>query len=255
MMFRVASVEYLNSLPFSMALDALQQQGVVRWKREVPSACARLLLEGEVDMALLPVGSLGDFADLHLVSRYCIGSTGPVRTVKLFSEVPIDQVRWIELNPASRTSNLLVQLLCRHWWKLDEVVFLPGNRDDQPTGPGARLIIGDEAFVAEKMYPFGFDLCEAWMEWTQRPFAFAIWCARMPLDPALAGQIDRAFCQGIHLVRQLDDYPGNIDPDVLKEYFSINISYSFDEAKQMGIDRFLELCGIHNPLRRPVSIS
>lgn len=251
MMVRVASVEYLNSLPFSMALDSLQQQGIVRWKRAVPSACARMLLEGEVDMALLPVGSLGDFEDLHLASRFCIGSVGPVRTVKLFSEVPIEKLCWIELNPASRTSNLLVQLLCRHWWKLKEVVFLPVGRDDKPAGPGARLIIGDDAFAAEKRYPFGYDLCEAWIEWTQLPFAFAIWCSRTPLDPALARQIDRAFSQGIDAVRQLEDYPGGIDPSVLKDYFSTNISYLFDEPKQMGIDRFLGLCGIRNPLRRP----
>ena len=113
---KVCSVSYLNSIPFVYGLENSDIE--VDLSLEIPSVCGQKLLNNEVDIALLPVAVIPtlDYADV--VSPYCISSDGAVQTVCLFSEVPLEQIDTILLDYHSRTSNALVQLLSKRFWKI-----------------------------------------------------------------------------------------------------------------------------------------
>jgi len=80
---------------------------------DLPSRCADRLAAGEVDLGLIPVGAYATSeAELRIVPGIAIASHGPVRTVLLVSETPWEELEEIALDGASRSSALLLRLLC-----------------------------------------------------------------------------------------------------------------------------------------------
>ena len=127
-------------------------------------------------------------AAYHLLPDLAISCDGPVHSVALFSKRPVAELIGAPCwsRASSRTSVLLLELLCRHRWgvvpdfataraeaaDLDDLARLPHE---------AVLVIGDAALLllrAQARYPVRVDLGEEWKAWTGLPFVFAVWAAR-----------------------------------------------------------------------------
>ncbi len=246
-MLKVASVQYYNSIPFQFALNQLQERGLLEWVAATPSECSRLLKEGKVDIALLPVGAALDYERLFVVSDYCIACEREVRTVKLFYNCGWDQIRQVVLDKDSRTSNLLVKYVNQHFWKRTDFQFVHSGeaRNDLET---AWLRIGDEAFVFEKKFKNARDLGAEWRSGTGLPFVFALWVSVDRQDQQLIHIINNAFKEYIgHIPKLLETYAEEIQSQLIP-YFRENISFQLDEPKKKAIDKFLTWAGNSNPL-------
>lgn len=247
-MLKLASVKYLNSLPFSYALNKLEQQGMLKWERALPSACASLLKENLVDIALLPVGALSDFEKLYKVTDYCIGAVSAVKTVRLFSHHKFEDVEQILLSEASRTSNILVKILADNYWDWKGIRFCK-SETQQIQLKTAQLIIGDEVFVAEHQYNYSLDLAYEWNCFTGLPFVFALWVSKNKLAEEMELRLKNAFGEGLdYLLKEESFEQFNIPKEILIPYFREHISYHLDERKIMAIDKFLQLAACRNPL-------
>ena len=99
---RIGAVGYLNARPLTWALDRAAGQWQVRY--DVPSVCARLLHDGEVDLGLVPSIEYLRCEQYRFVPGVGIGSRGAVASVALFARRPLDEVRHIALDTSSRTS-------------------------------------------------------------------------------------------------------------------------------------------------------
>jgi chorismate dehydratase len=111
--------------------------------------------------------------------------------VKLFSKRPPEALHdaTVLLTASSRTSVLLLELLCRHRWdvtpKFATVRAEAADLDALAGFPhDAVLVIGDAALALDtrQLYPWSVDLGEAWKDWTGLPFVFAVWAARRTAD-------------------------------------------------------------------------
>ncbi|HEV8613338.1 MAG TPA: menaquinone biosynthesis protein, partial [Gemmatimonadales bacterium] len=98
---------------------------------------------------------------------------------------------------SSRTSVLLLELLCRHRWRVrPRFATVRAESSDLDALRGfphdAVLVIGDAALLlsAESRYPYVTDLGSAWKDWTGLPFVFAVWAARR--------EADHGAVQGVH---------------------------------------------------------
>lgn len=237
---RLSAVSYLNTKPFIYGIFRSDLSERIDLSLDIPSVCAQKLQRGEADLVLTPVAVIPELPEAHLVSDYCIGSTGRVKTVCIFSEKPLPEIKRLYLDFHSRTSVALSRLLCREFWKI-EPEFLPAAEgyEQKIGGDTAGLIIGDRAIGREKQFPFVYDLGEAWTAWTGLPFVFAAWVSARPLHPDFVAQFNRALQNGIahlpELTKILPNWPG-FDLD---DYFLHNISYGLDEAKWLGLNRFL----------------
>ena len=61
-----------------------------------------------------------------IISDACIACRGPVRSVKLFSRVPIENIRTLALDEGSRTSAALIRILLKEEFDLEpELSSLP----------------------------------------------------------------------------------------------------------------------------------
>ncbi|HXI57508.1 MAG TPA: menaquinone biosynthesis protein [Polyangia bacterium] len=175
---RIAAVSFLNARPLTYGLERLSA-GRVDLRFGVPSRCAALLAAGEVDLALLPIASYAAASeDLHIVPGIAIAARGAVRTVLLVGTVPWEEMTEIALDPASRSSVVLVQLLTAAKGLVP--AFRPWDQSDvlaAVTRTRGALVIGDAAFAA-KTFPYVYDLGTAWTAATGLPFVFAVWAGR-----------------------------------------------------------------------------
>lgn len=237
---RLTAVSYLNTKPFIYGLYRSDLAEMIDLSLDIPSVCAQKLLTGEAEIALTPVAIIPQLPTAYLVSDYCIGSTGSVKTVCVFSEVPLKKIKKLFLDFHSRTSVALVQLLCEKYWKISPE-FIPASEgfENKIKGDTAGLIIGDRAIGCEEKYKYTFDLGEAWTAWTGLPFVFAAWVSTKPIHPEIMRRFNAALQLGLeHLPELLKIIPSIPNFDTEK-YFRENISYTLDDAKWLGLNRFL----------------
>lgn len=237
-MLKIAAVKYLNTQPL---LNGLRQTGLsqeVQLHLEHPARCAEMLQQGEVDIALCPVGVIPQLPSSHIVTDYCIGSVGAVHSVAVFAHKPLHGLQGVYLFNESRTSNLLVQVLAQKHWELD-LIFLEGEEWQRETTNFGQLMIGDRCFELENQYPFKYDLGQAWLDYTGMPFVYAAWVSRRPIDPELEQKLNAAFRIGIENIAT--DFAGQTTPGGTSamSYLTENISYHLDAQKKAGLAFFL----------------
>ena len=230
MVYRLALVEYLNTYPFSegMRLSGFEIKAEIH--RVTPALCARLFLEGKVDISLCPVGALDEMPDHEICGQYCVGADGEVGTVLLLSQVPIEQIAKVKLDNHSRTSNLLLQILAKHHWKKDWTYYF----ESPDKLPETCVMIGDKVFEQKKQFNYTYDLAEAWKSMTGLPMVFALWIAKPHTPRDMIQSIDESFELGIASVRDenspLEQWQ--------KDYLLNCISYPRDEAKMEALRVF-----------------
>ena len=141
-----------------------------------PAKIAQDLIDGTIDMGLVPVAITPLLKEAHFVSNYCIGAIGEVASVCIFSQVPMDQIEKVYLDYQSRTSVQLARILLSQYWK-KEVVFIKAEEGyiQQINGNTAGVIIGDRALAARTHFKYVYDLASAWIAHTGFPFVFATW--------------------------------------------------------------------------------
>ena len=108
---RVGAVTYLNARPLVVALGELAPRMQV--VMDHPSRLADALAAGRLDVAMIPSIEYARGQGYTIISDACIACDGPVRSVKLFGRVPVQQIRTLALDEGSRTSAALVRILLR----------------------------------------------------------------------------------------------------------------------------------------------
>jgi len=240
---RVGAVSYLNTKPL---LYGLQQHAVnnnIELIKDYPANLAKSLKDNTIDIGLVPVAVIPGLAEPYIISDYCIGATGPVASVCIFSQVPMESITAVYLDYQSKTSVNLARILLKNYWKQD-VLFLeaPSNFMDLIDGTTAAVIIGDRALEKYNSYAYRYDLAEAWINYTGKPFVFATWVANKPIDEVFIANFNEANKLGLNnidtVVEQLSHNYKSYD---LHTYFTKNISYTLDAAKKVGMAQFLSL--------------
>jgi chorismate dehydratase len=186
------------------------------------------------------VAILPQLKDYHIITDYCIGADGPVRSVGLYSQVPLDQIQTIILDNQSRTSVALVKILCEKLWNIHPAYTLGiDGYESQINGTTAGVVIGDRTFGLK--HPYFYDLSEAWKTLTGLPFVFACWVSRMPIDRQTEERFNRTLKQGLGEIDRIAEavkplFPPDSD---LAGYLRHNISFALDERKRQGLRTFL----------------
>ena len=206
---------------------------------DYPAKIAQQLIDGEVDVALVPVAIIPKLKEHHIISDYCIGAEGPVASVCLFSEVPLHEIKRIYLDYQSRSSVALLKVLVRDHWKLSaELVETTGAFQDKIKGTNAGLVIGDRALEQRRVSPYIYDLAEHWVRFTSLPFVFAAWISNKALPIEFIQQFSNANAIGIsNIPAVVAENPYPIYD--LSTYYTQNISFPLTPAKRQGMQKFL----------------
>jgi chorismate dehydratase len=245
---RISAVSYLNTFPFVYGILKSGYLEDFRLDLDVPSACAEKLKDGEVDVALVPVGAFIDFKDPLMITDYCIGAVGKVKSVLLLSQKPLEKIDNISLDFDSRTSVKLVKILAEHFWKIRPLWNnLNPGQSDHPDQLESLVAIGDKTFNLVKYYKYVYDLAEEWIRFTSLPFVFASWISVKPIPNPVVESLNNALSWGIaRKAESLEFFKEKLPAcgDCLN-YLEENISYGFDKNKKDGLEMFLKYLRIN----------
>ncbi len=246
--YSVTAVEYLNTVAFVQGLKKLNRSRSITLSLDNPAICASKLMNGSAQIGLVPVAALPLLKPHAVFSKYCIGADGPVRTVRVLSDQPIDSLKRIILDPHSRTSVALLRILLRSR-SLDTIELIDGKPgfEMQAIDPmSGILVIGDKVFGVEHRFKHSLDLAEEWVKRFDLPFVFATWVSMVKTPPIWDKVFEAALGSGLEQIPELIEtyqrQPAFIEVNV-REYLEQNISYAFDPEKKKGLAHFLQLLG------------
>jgi chorismate dehydratase len=243
---RISAVKYANTYPFIYGLAESGFDRKVILTTDHPSDCAEKVITGKADIGLIPVAALPLVKNYEIITDYCLGAYGKVRTVLLLSNCPFNEIKTINLDYRSISSVNLARILAKNFWKkgflwkstseLFNFCNIPENE--------AIVLIGDQCFEYEKCFLHKIDLAEEWYKFTGLPFAFACWTANRKLDPQFLQEFNEALALGIrNIPAVVDKYgdAGTIKGDDLRIYLTENMNFDLNDDKRKAINLFLEL--------------
>ncbi|NRA48297.1 MAG: menaquinone biosynthesis protein [Phaeodactylibacter sp.] len=251
---RLTAVSYLNTKPLLYGLLNSPLASNIDLELNIPAVCAQKLITGRADLALVPVAVLPELETPHVISDFCIGTVGAVKTVCIYSDVPIEEAQAVYLDHHSRTSVQLTRILLQDYWQCTPAL-LPAKDGyiDQIGGQTAGLVIGDRTIGLEKRFKYVYDLGEIWMKHTGLPFVFAAWISNQELPAPFVEQFNVALAKGVDQIDKLKYLLPSPHPDFsVEEYFTKYISYTFDEPKRRALKTFLSAMALDAPV---VSVS
>jgi len=256
---RLGAVGYLNARPWIFGLDRAPR---FRLRCDVPSECARLLHDGEIDLGLIPSIEYLRGESYRIAPDLAIASRGPVASVALFTTRPMPDVRSIVMDTSSRTSVALVRVLCARLFKIAPAI--EAHRPDlnaMLARGDAALIIGDKALVWEPETDMvrrkpdfdmvrrkpdfivqKIDLGEAWTSMTGLPFVWAFWAGRAGvLTGGDVAALQAARDAGVkHSAAIAGEYFRDAPQhrDLGARYLRNNIKYYLGDDEREGLERF-----------------
>jgi chorismate dehydratase len=239
---RVGIVNYLNTKPLIYGLERKPISEVINLVGAYPSRLAEMLKNDEIDIGLIPVAAILELPAYHIIGNYCIGAEGEIASVGLFSEVPMKEIKKIYLDYQSRSSVELLKWLITESWGIHPEIVQAEDEDyrSEIKGTTAGLVIGDRALEQRKISTFIYDLGSEWRSITGLPFVFAAWVSIKPLSTSFIKLFDEANSLGLW---HIDDIVATASADLydLKKYYTLHLSYQFDERKRAGMEKFLGL--------------
>lgn len=238
---RISAVSYTNTKPFLYGIQNTPIINKIDLSLDIPSDCAQKLIDNKVDIGLIPVAAILNLPEWHIVSDYCIGAVGAVNSVFIFSNCDIKDVKTVQLDPQSRSSNNLSKVLLKNYWKVTPELVTGAENYATSTDPHTAFVqIGDRTFGKKANYKFVYDLSEEWQKFTGLPFVFAAWIANKPIPHEFTDEFNASMKYGLgHRPELLKSLPQYKDFDV-EDYLMHKLDFELTEDKKKALYLFLD---------------
>lgn len=231
---KISAVAYTNTKAFIYGIENSAVAEKIDLSLDIPADCAAKVIDGSVDMGLMPVAGIPFVSNAHIISDYCIGSVGAVNSVFIFSNVPAAEIKTLKLDPQSRTSNNLAQVLLKFYFKTEFTV-----TTDQDAETDAIVLIGDRTFGKKDDYNFAYDMGEEWMNFTGLPFVYAAWVANREIPEAFVTEFNAALKMGLaNRAAVLQTLPQHPQFD-LEDYLMNKLDFELTDKKREALALFL----------------
>jgi predicted solute-binding protein len=225
MHWRIGSVPHLNVRPLIYGIEP-------QMRFCTPARLADAMHRREFDVGLVPVAEVLLHDQYDVINNIGIVSFGEVRSVFLVHRVPVQQVRNISIDPASRSSVWLLRVLLAGRYGI-EPKFHP-----RPADGDATFVFGDEAIKRVADEP-RLDLGAAWTDWTGLPFVYAVWASQHgAADAALAATLRRAKAAGLAHLDEIIEKSTEATPEIRRDYLTRHIRYDLGDDAKRGLRKF-----------------
>ena len=258
---RLAASNYLNTAPLIWSFKHGAHKQDVKLVEALPSTCADLLAEHEVDFALVPAIEYQRIAGAKLVPGVCVGSREKVRSVVLVSRLNnLKKVRTVALDESSRTSAALVKIIFKEFlgfepeWTTRSPDLKQMLRDND-----AALIIGDPAMTFARDGLRVWDLAALWHDFTELGFVFAMWMAGAIGGATPAIDFVQAAREGLAQRNEIIDFYEHslgLSRSDLETYLTENIAFFLDDDLRKGLELYYDLAHKHAliPALKPLNL-
>ena len=230
---RIGCVPYLNARPLIYGIED-------RVTLCTPARLADLMHRNQFDAGLVPVAEVLQHDQYDLLDGTAIASRGPVASVFLAHREPIDKLKRIAVDPASRTSVWLLRVLLKIGWHI-EPEFYPRPAGAKLTEHEAMMLIGDDAiwYATRAGAAPVWDLGAAWAELTGLPFVYAAWALQRGVETGpVAALLRSAKTAGLAHIEQIVQDATEAGPAFLRDYYTRHVWYELGDAEKQGLRRF-----------------
>ena len=155
-------------------------------------------------------------------------------SVFIFSNKPIQEIKTLQLDAQSRTSNNLSKVLLKYHWKINPELVNSDLAD-------AFVQIGDRTFANRDHYPYQYDLAAEWFNFTGLPFVFAVWASNKPIQEDFKIAFNDALKYGIDHRKEVIEKKKKIENLDLEDYLTRKVDFNLDEQKLIALEKFLGL--------------
>lgn len=228
----IGSVPYLNAVPLTVGLE----DGLVRLS---PSRLAFEFKEGHLASALLSVTEALLSPGMDILDGVAIVCRGPVYSVILAHQDPLDSIQEIAVDAASCTSVNLLRLLLR--WRGLAPRLIPFSSYSSAGQTRNILLIGNPAIeFRRRRYPHRIvDLGAEWYRQTGLPFVFAVWILRRGRhNQQLRMALLQAQREGLQQLDRLAARGVEFDSEFRRRYLGGYIRYRMDTDEKRAIHFF-----------------
>ena len=247
--FRVGCVPYVNAIPLIFPF-VNNPDSPVEVVFDVPSQLPKLHEAGEVDCILVSSIDSLRHPNAQVVNGVCIGSNGPVESVRLFSRVAYGLIQTLALDQSSMTSNALAQILLREGYGAQpNCIAFPPDLEVMLDVCDAAVIIGDKGLTAQ--YPGAriLDLGQAWTDSYDAPFVWALWTSYRNINPELAQILQSAISEFDNNPEETYQYAAQTsgwNMDLVRRYLSSCVKFPFGPDQQRGLQLYAEKLSQNN---------
>ena len=250
-MLRIGSVPYLNGKPLVDWFHTDAPQVEFDLSYAVPSTLAAQLRAGAIDVANCSIFEGFVRPGLVLIPDISISAEGAVKSVRLFSRVPLTEIRTVALDTSSLTSSALVQILLNESYGIrPEYVHHAPELDAMLDRYDAGLIIGDLKLFDLRPDTIVYDLGQGWKDLTGLPFVYAGWLARDDrVSTQMADALTAARDWGISNLEALAlKWSGSMSLplDRCRDYLINVMDYHLGQPQIRALHLFQQKCVEHN---------
>ncbi|HUU28701.1 MAG TPA: menaquinone biosynthesis protein, partial [archaeon] len=254
---RIGEIPYTNCYNIYYYLKRKYPVPGVEYLSGTPARLNALLRSSAIDLCLSSSIEYARGAGKYLLlPGFCIGSRGPVQSIRLFSSLPIEKLNGsrIVLTDESATSVILCRIiLSRFLGCSNQFTTRKADLEEALRISDAVLLIGDRALAAgtraKNLYIY--ELNTIWQEHTGFPFVFALWTLRAEAVKE-TGEILKAFWRSLKKVHREIEKP---DEELIRtvlaekpfftrqrllEYWSY-ICWELSESHLRGLELFYRL--------------
>ncbi|MDP9160698.1 MAG: menaquinone biosynthesis protein [Acidobacteriota bacterium] len=250
---RISAISYLNTAPLMWDFEHSATGGDFDVSYTLPSQCAKLLQQGFADIGIIPVAAYASIPDLAILPGVAIASRHAVRSILLVSKVSLANIESVAMDSSSMTSVALLKVLFAKWWRKGaaQPIFESANPDLKTMleHRDAALLIGDIALQVDRSRYHTYDLAEAWIRLTGKPFVFAFWAVRQDalqyvhstgeLAPVFQTSRDHGLqSENIEQIVKLWAPRIGIGEAEVRAYLTENIHYYLDTECVAGMQQF-----------------
>jgi len=244
---KLVVTKFLNTFPLIWELEHIASKKGIELIKETPAECAFLLLNDKVEGGVVPVTTYAYKQELLVLLNPCVASRNFVRTVKLYSNKPINEVYEVIVDQDSRTSVVLLKILLSIRYKKHKLTFI---REDVSkirniNNDFGYLMIGDKNFSLMNKFKYQYDLAAEWAEWVNLPFIFASWMISEGVDSRRASTLlKRCYITAKRNIEQVCEeasFYWNLPVEDVRKYFEENISFEVGLEGVKAIKLFFEM--------------
>ena len=258
MKLRIGKIAYENLFPIFYMLQSEFDTPDYEYVEGVPSELNEKIRRGEIDVS--PSSSieyLRHKETYRLIENNSISSSGPVKSIYLFSRTPIEDLdgKVILTSSQSETSVALIRIILGKFYGM-HCIYRSASAplDEVLKSEAAYLLIGDEALV-EVHKPRDlhiYDIGDLWYRNTGLPSTFALWIVRKDCYPEKEELIEN-FSRDLNSARigalkNLDRIANASTMSKVLPFADLvaywkGISYEFNEEQKKGLALFEQYAG------------
>jgi len=253
MQYVVGCVPYVNAKPLVSQFEHLKELSPVKVLYQVPSKLPAMLDSGSAQAVLVSSFDALKTKGRTIAAGCSISTRGEAQSVRIFSKVPIEEIKTIALDNSSLTSIQLAQIiLIENYGVRAEATLIGPNQNAMLKQRDACVLIGDNGMTADPDGLYVLDCGIEWRKLSNLPFVWAAWIGKKDMPEELAQLLLNAKEWGQEHLKLVADeaqrevhWPG----DSCKKYLTEIMNYDLTDEHMKGLKLFQELSLKHGFLK------